>query len=164
MENHYAPPRSDVDDVTPRGQGVTHDMIAALRGTKGWVLLIGILTLIGAIFMVLAALSMLLGGAFIGAAGGNAPSSTMIAGMGLVYLVMAITYVFPAWYLLKYSSAIGRFVGSGTSGDLEDALQQQRKFWKFVGVLAIVMMVVFVLGMIAAIAIPIFMAGARGGV
>jgi hypothetical protein len=98
-----------------------------------------------------------------GAAGAGAPPAGMMAGLGIVYLVLALLYIFPALYLLKYSSSIGRFVGSGRAGDLEDALQQQRKFWKFVGVLAIVMMVMFVLGMIAAIAIPVFMAGARGG-
>ena len=163
MENHYAPPRANVDDVAPRGQGITGDMIEAMRGTKGWVLLIGILTMIGAVFMVLGAIGMMLGGVFMGAAGAGAPPAGMMAGLGIVYLVLALLYIFPALYLLKYSTSIGRFVGSGRAGDLEDALQQQRKFWKFVGVLAIVMMVMFVLGMIAAIAIPVFMAGARGG-
>jgi len=163
MLNHYAPPQSDVDDVAPRGQGITGNMIETMRGTKGWVLLIGILTMIGAAFMVLGAIGMMVGGIFMGAVGTEGPPAAMMAGMGAAYLVMAVVYIFPAWYLLKYASSIGRFVSTGGVGDLEEALHQQRRFWKFVGVLAIVMMILFVLGMIAAVAIPVFIAGARGG-
>ena len=53
MANHYAPPQANVDDVTAPGQMITDEMIESLRGTKGWVLLVGIMSLIGAAFMVL---------------------------------------------------------------------------------------------------------------
>ena len=45
---------------------------------------------------------------------------------------------------------------------MEAALHQQRKFWRLAGVLALIMIVVMVLGIIAAIAIPTLM-GARIG-
>lgn len=162
MANHYAPPQSNVDDVAQAGQGITSEMIEALRGTKGWVLLIGILTLIGAGFMVLGGIGMLFGSAFIGAAGAGAPPAAMLVGMGAGYLAFAILYIFPGLYLIKYSTAIGRLISSGQSHDLEDALHQQRKFWKFVGVLFIVMMVLGIVGVIAAIALPAYMMASGG--
>lgn len=164
MANHYAPPQANVDDVTPAGQMITGEMIDALRGTKGWVLLFGILTLIGAGFMVLGGIGMVFGSAFMGAAGGarGGPPAAVFAGMGVVYLIMAVIYVFPGWFLIKYSSAIGRLVSSGQAHDMEDALHAQRKFWKLVGVLMIVMMVLGIVGVIAAIAIPAVMM-AKGG-
>lgn len=163
MTNHYAPPQANVDDVTPAGQAITGEMIEALRGTKGWVLLAGILTLIGAAFMVLGGIGMLFGSAFMGTAGGGgAPPAAVMAGMGAAYLIFAVIYIFPGWFLIKYSSAIGRLLGSGQARDLEDALHQQRKFWKLIGILIIVMLVFVVLGIIAAITLPALML-ARGG-
>lgn len=162
MANHYAPPQANVDDVAPAGQGITGEMIEALRGTKGWVLLIGIMTLIGAGFMVLGGIGMLFGSAFMGAAGAGAPQAAVFVGMGALYIVLAILYIFPGLFLIKYSSAIGRLVNSGQSNDMEDALNQQRKFWKFVGVLFIVGMVVGILGVIAAIALPAYMMASGG--
>ena len=164
MANHYAPPQANVDDVTPSGQMITGAMIDALRGTKGWVLLIGILSFIGTAFMILGGVGMLFGSAFMGAAGGRAggPPAAMIAGMGVVYLVMAVVYIFPGLFLIKYSSAIGRLLGSGQAQDMEDALIQQRKFWKFMGVFFVIFLVLMVVGIIAAIALPLMMA--KGGV
>jgi hypothetical protein len=40
---------------------------------------------------------------------------------------------------------------------MEAALQQQQKFWKFVGVLALITIVITVIGMVAAIALPMMM-------
>ena len=157
MTDAYAPPQSDVADHTVKLGEITDEMVSALRGTKGWVLLFGILMFIGAAFMVIGGLGMIFGGAMMGA-GANGVPQGMFAGMGVVYLVMAVLYVFPALYLVKYSSAIGRLVSDGRAADMEEALHQQRKFWKFVGVLMLIVMVFAVIGMVAAIALPMWMA------
>ena len=160
MANHYAPPRANVDDVTPSGQNITGEMIEAIRGTKPWVLLVGILSLIGAGFMVLGGVGILFGSAFMGAAGGEGvPQPGMLIGMGVGYIIFAIIYIFPGLFLIRYSSAIGRLLSSGQAQDMEDALNQQRKFWRLIGILVVVMMVIMVLGVIAAIAVPLMMGG-----
>ena len=43
MSSHYAPPRAAVADVEFAGGNITGDMIEAMRGTKSWVMLIGVL-------------------------------------------------------------------------------------------------------------------------
>lgn len=155
MTDAYAPPQSDVADYTVKPGVITAEMVNALRGTKGWVLLIGILMFVGAAFMVIGALGMIFSGAMIGAGANEAPQG-MFAGMGVMYLVMAVLYLFPASFLVKYSSAIGRLVSDGRAADMEAALHQQRKFWKFAGVLALIMMVLAVIGMVAAVAVPMW--------
>lgn len=158
MANHYAPPQANVDDVTAPGQMITDEMIESLRGTKGWVLLVGIMSLIGAAFMVLGGIGILFSSALMsGAAGG--PSAAMLTGMGVGYIVLAVIYIFPGLFLIKYSSAIGRLLSSGQAQDMEDALNQQRKFWKLIGVLFLIFVVLFVVGMIAAISLPFLMGG-----
>lgn len=162
MANHYAPPRANVDDVTPSGQNITGEMIESLRGTKTWVLLVGILSLIGAGFMVLAGVAMLFGSAFMGSVGGEGASPPgMLIGMGVGYILFAVIYIFPGLFLIRYSSAIGRLLSSGQAQDMEDALNQQRKFWKLIGVLVLIMFVIMVVGVIAAIALPFMMGGIK---
>lgn len=156
MTDAYTPPQSDLTGHNPKVGAITEEMVNALRGTKGWVLLIGILIFIGAAFMVLAGIGMIAGGAAIGGAAPGMPSG-MFAGMGIAYLLIALLYIFPALYLIKYSSAIGRLVSGGQEADMEAALHQQRKFWKFVGVLALIGTVLSVVGIVAAIALPAMM-------
>ncbi|MBI3898715.1 MAG: hypothetical protein HY308_10525 [Gammaproteobacteria bacterium] len=158
MSNQYEPPQAHLEDVTPAGSSITGPMIEALRGTKTWVSLIGILLLISAGFLVLGGIGMVLGSAVIGASGGQgAPPAVVFVGIGSMYVVFAAFYIFLGMYLVKYSSAISRLVSSGQAGDMEDALNYQRKFWKLAGVSALVMLVVMVLGIIAAIAVPVLM-------
>ena len=158
MIDAYSPPQSNVADHNIKVGAVTDEMMSALRGTKGWVQLIGILMYISAGFIAIAGLGMIFGGAMM-ASGASGMPKGMLTGMGVVYLVMSVVYIFPATYLVKYASAIGRLVRDGRAEDMEAALQQQQKFWKFVGVLMLVMLVITVIGMVAAIALPMMMRG-----
>lgn len=162
MSNHYAPPRSEVADVGAAGGAITGEMIDAMRGTKPWVMLIGVLMLIGAGFTVLAGLGMMFGGSMMSRGPAGAPPTALLMGMGAAYLLFSLIYVFLGVYLVKYSSAIGRLLSSGQSADMEGALEQQRKFWRLAGVLSLVGLVLAVLGIIAAIAIPSYMAMTHG--
>ena len=62
MIDAYSPPQSNVADHNIKVGAITEEMVSALRGTKGWVQLIGILMYIGAGFMVIGALGMIFGG------------------------------------------------------------------------------------------------------
>lgn len=160
MTDAYSAPQADLNQYESNVGAITEGMVEALRGTKGWVLLIAILMYIGAAFMVLGGFGMMVGGAVAGAATPGMPQGVFTA-MGAVYLLMALLYLFPATYLVKYSSAIGRLISDGRASDMEAALQQQRKFWKFMGVLALIFVVLMILGMVTAIALPMWIATHR---
>ena len=52
MNDQYNPPKAEVGSVNrATGTGLTTEMIDAMRGTKPWVLLIGIVLMISAGFM-----------------------------------------------------------------------------------------------------------------
>jgi hypothetical protein len=163
MSNVYAPPGANVDDVQRGGGAVTSAMVEALRGTKGWVLFIGILLFIAAVFMGLGGLMMVVGMGFAGVADKGMPGGTaMLAGMGVLYLISAAIYIFMGMYLVQYAGSCSKVVKDAQPGDLEAALNHQRKFWKLGGIMALIFMVIAVLGMVAAIAIPVMMGvGAR---
>jgi hypothetical protein len=130
---------------------VTPGMINALRSTKPWTMLLAVLGFISIGFMVLAGLGMALFSSLIPGVRGQG------AVMGLVYIVMAVLYFFPALYLVKYSSAVERFLNTGMPADMESALTYQKSFWKFVGILSLIGIGFMILGIGAAITIPMLM-------
>jgi hypothetical protein len=92
---------------------------------------------IGAGFMVLVGLTAGVAGA--------ATGRLETLGLMVVYPIMAVVYVFPSLFLLRYADRIRSFVASGHEQDLASALDAQRSFWKFAGILTIVSIVVAIL-------------------
>ena len=155
-----APQQQQVNAMTER-------VIGALRGTKPWVQFLSVMIWIGAIFMILAGLLMMV----FGMAGpamaqseplnipeiyepdyssaGFAASAPMGGGInfiiGLVYMALALLYIYPATRLWKYGDRIGKLITTRDVVCLEDALEAQRSFWKFVGVITLIMIVLQVM-------------------
>jgi hypothetical protein len=129
---------------------VSEATILALRQTRPWVMFLGILAFIGSAFMLLASLLMI-GVALV--AGGGSAEKGMQALLGVIYLPLAVLYIYPGIKLWTYGSSIGRLMNSGAVADLEAALGQQKSFWKFSGIAAIVVMALYtvlVAGVVAA--------------
>ncbi|CAG0973414.1 hypothetical protein BURK2_01430 [Burkholderiales bacterium] len=131
--------------------------VKALEGTQGWVRLVGVLLFIAAALTTLGAVMMLfvgaLGASALGRAGGG-----LVAAIAIPYALFAVLYGFLGNHLNNYAAAIARLVKSGLSPDLEQALDAQRKFWKLAGIVFLAMLGLAVLGILAAIAIPMMMA------
>ena len=156
MTNQYAPPTSNLDALPSEGVGITSAMLEALRKTKGWVLLVGIMLFLGAAFTVFMAVVMVFAGDMFGGAKG-VPKGMGI-GIGVLYIVFAIVYGMLGLHLVRYSSAISRLMSDASSESMETALQHQQKFWRLAGFLMLLFLIFAVLGIVAAIAIPAFMA------
>jgi hypothetical protein len=158
MTNQYAPPTSNLDTLPNEGGGITSAMLEALRKTKGWVMLVGIMLFVAAAFTILAALVMIFAGSMLGASNTNSMPKGATAAMGAFYLVFAVVYSALGFYLVKYSGAISRLIGDASSASMEIALQYQQKFWRLAGFLMLLFLIFAVLGIAAAIAIPAMMA------
>jgi uncharacterized protein DUF5362 len=100
-----------------------------LQRTQPWVRFLAIMGFIGAGFMVLVGLTAGVAGA--------ATGRVETIGLMVVYPIMAVLYVFPSLFLLRYADRIRSFVASGREQDLVGALDAQRSFWKFAGILTI---------------------------
>ncbi len=128
-------------------QPITPLMAQHLLATRPWVLFLSILAFIGCGLLVVGGLGMMV----IGDRGGlirpppDAPGliHLVMAGLsGLIHLVMAGLSGATAWLLFKYAAAIKACRYSGSSGDMEAALRIQKSFWKFVGIMTIVMLAI----------------------
>ncbi len=166
MTNIYAPPSANLSGSTGAHGQITDAMVESLRKTKGWVLLIAILLFIFAALMGLGSIGIFIGAGAMSAGVTGAKSASMPAGMmfgmGFMYLVFALIYVVLGVYLAKYSSSIGRLQRDGESHSMEAALESQQKFWRLTGVLTLLGLVLMVVGIVAAIAIPMMQKSGGG--
>lgn len=128
-----------------------------LSGTQPWVRLISILGFISAGLMIVS-------GVFIALFGMAAMGSGVEAlALGIMYPLFGILYIVPSLYLFRYASRINDYVRGGQEIQLELALDSQRAFWKFVGVLTVIGIVIGILGIVAAILVPTLIMMRGGG-
>jgi hypothetical protein len=102
-----------------------------------------------------AGLSMLMGlvAAAMGVAGADAFTQSptplpfspafIFFGYALLLCVAAVIYLLPSLRLLRYANAIARLELAADSAALEDALEHQRAFWRTVGVITIVSLLLY---------------------
>jgi hypothetical protein len=121
-----------------------------LRRAKPWVRFISVMTFIGAAFM-------MLGGLFITLMGSSIPGFSeagipYVGGaLGIVYLLLALLYLFPGLFLWRYANAIDSLLRNQQSVALEEAMKHQTSFWRFVGIMMAVILVIYLLIFLGAI-------------
>lgn len=143
---------------------VPQEAITQLQGTKPWVRLIGVIMWIAVVLMLLGGVGVAIAGvAGVGAAaqGQGGPQAAMMIGMAVGYGFVALLYIYPTVKIWKYGTSIGRLVNSRSAEDLVAALDQQRSFWKFVGILFLITIVIYILAIIALVVFGVA-AGAGG--
>ncbi len=145
-------PTSSMAGLTPLAQQY-------LDQTRPWVRFISIMTFVSAGFMLLLGGGMLAFSVFGGLAARNRGEFGALGGaigagvMSLVYLVMAFVYVAPGVYLFRYASAIRHLKANSNAAALEDTLKHQKSFWRYVGILMAVAVVVAVVAIGLAVAV-----------
>jgi hypothetical protein len=122
----------------------------SLQQTQPWARFMGIVGFVMVGLMVLI-------GVAAGAAGiatGDAEAAVLL----VIYPLIALLYIFPSLHLVRYANRIRDFVAHGQQSQLEAALEAQRAFWKFIGIVTLVTILMTVLILIAAMVIGIAVA------
>ncbi len=151
----YSTPAASAIPVSRSSDAVvTQAVLKQLAGTKPWVRFISVLIFIGAGLMLIGAVVMLFAGAAIFQ---NANLGAYGAGMGIgmaaAYAIFAFIYIYPALKLWKYANQIGGLLASNSVLDLEGALNEQRSFWKFIGIMMLLILVLYaVIAVVAVVA------------
>lgn len=137
---------------------ITEPMLLSLRRTKPWVRVMSVIGFISVGFMAIT-------GAFnissMFRAESGLPFMPMIF-MGVLNILMALLYLLPSLYLFKFASSLGCLLDGGGADDLEEALSHQKAFWKFVGILTLVLLGIALSGITAAFVIPMISGGFVG--
>ena len=139
---------------------ITEKMSLYLKQTKPWVRFISIVMFVAVGLMVLVALFMMVGMGFIGNLtgqhGGKLGGFALGAVLGALYLLIALLYFFPGLYLFQYASAIGRMLKHDQTGGMEQALQKQKSFWKFIGIMLMIILCIYAIAIIVVGGLAIF--------
>jgi hypothetical protein len=156
--NPYSPPGASAPPAygTDDRAGVTDLTVEMLRQTRPWVLFISVMSFIGSAFMLLGGVAMLLMG--LAMPSGRGPNMAILS---VFYIPMAFLYVYPALKLWSYGSSIAKVVVSRAPADLEQALAHQKSFWKFVGISMLVLIGLYVVAIIGAVAVGAMAAGSH---
>ncbi len=71
---------------------------------------------------------------------------------GLLYLILIILYIFPTLYLYRSSAAARLAVECDDNIQMVEFLKNNKSFWKFCGILTIVMLAMYVVFIICMVA------------
>lgn len=120
---------------------VSENALASLNATRPWVKFLAILGFICIGLMVIAGLIMTFASSMIPTRPGMPQFGAVI---GIFYLIFAGIYLMPTLFLYRYSKAIAAIQSTGQSA-LEAALKNQKSFWKFMGILMLILLCLEVL-------------------
>ncbi|BDS05444.1 hypothetical protein NT6N_04840 [Oceaniferula spumae] len=63
--------------------------------------------------------------------------------LGSFYFILAVLFIIPSLRLSRYERSITRLVVSNQIEDLEQAIAHQRTFWKLMGIMILIMLVLY---------------------
>lgn len=130
--------------------------IAALKVSAKWCMF---LSIIGFIFIGL----MVVAGAFMSVAMAAIPTDPYGGSMGMgalgaikgyigiLYILLAVLYFFPVYYLFNYATGTRKALDSENSDVLSTALVNLKSHHKFLGIFTIITITVYILGIIGVI-------------
>ena len=122
-----------VAEVSPR-------TIEMLNQTRPWVQLMGVLLWIGTVLMGLGSIAVVFAALMSG--------QEIMVVVGALYVVGAIVYGVLAKSLTGYASRINSLRASERVDDLEDALESQKTFCKVCGIITLIGIVIYLLGIV----------------
>jgi hypothetical protein len=65
--------------------------------------------------------------------------------MFIVMLIMAVIYFFPLFYLLKFSTHAKKAVATCDSNEMTLAFKNIKSYWKYIGILIIILLAVYLI-------------------
>ena len=139
MENN-----SPLDDQLAEDLHISGRAESFLKETAKWARFLSILGFIGIGFLVLVALFI---GAFMNVMGGDQlPFPSFV--LTFVYLLIAALYFFPVLYLFRFATYTQRALRTADQSTLDDAFSNMKSHYKFIGILAVVVLAFYVLGLV----------------
>lgn len=121
-----------------------------LRTAAKWAMFLAIIGFIGIAFMVLVGLFVFAAGSAFSESGAFGASSFMTpAVLGGIYFILALLYFFPVLYLFKFASNTKKALNSNNSDSLTDAFENLKSHYKFLGIVMIIVIASYIIGIIA---------------
>lgn len=153
--------------LTPTHSAVSAAIVDQLARTKGWTRFFSVILWISTAFLILGGLGLI--GMSVASGIASEAFADQLGGamgllpLGIIYFLMAFIYIYPALKLGNFSSRIADLSNQPTETNLVAALNEQRAFWKYVGIWMIVFFALYVVIIIGAIGFGAFSAMSAAG-
>lgn len=153
---YQSPDVSPVEiQITAEWDSTLEDASRSLAQTKPWVLLLSILGFIGtALTIVFIPVVLFLGG---GNELGGPVSLAMLLPVLMMMGMAVLVYLIPSLLLWRYGRQIGRFLKSRNPDGFAAAIAAQKRFWQYVGILAVLITAFYAIILAGFVALPVFM-------
>ncbi len=128
---------------------ITETIKGYLRESAKWSFFLAIMGFIGIGFMLLAAIIMMVASSF---AAADATGFGAFGGvLAAVYLLFAVIYAFPVYYLYRYAADMKTALNSDNNEVLTSAFESLKSHHKFLGITIISIMVIYILVIIGVV-------------
>lgn len=127
------------------GLKITDQAKSFILETAKWAKFLAIVGFVFIGLMVLGAFFMLIAGASLPGMGGAG------AGVGVMYLLMALLYFFPTYYLLIFANKIKVGLTQSSQNDVDSGFENLKSTFKFMGILMIVVLGIYALFIVFAL-------------
>ena len=129
-----------IDRNTGEGITITNASQQNLKEAGRWANFLAIVGFVMLGLMVLGAIAMFALGSILPLGSGVSAGAA-----GVVYILMAALYFFPTYYLYQFSSKIKVGLKSTSQQDVDEAFQNLKSMFKFVGILMIIVLSIYVI-------------------
>ena len=124
---------------------------STLLSISKWVKFLSIVGIVMAVLLIfLGIIFMVAGGTLLSKfdGGGGGPGTFMGGFVGFLYIVIAVLYLYPVLKMLTYSNKMKKAVLYNSQDNYEDALSNFKSGVKFIGILTIIALVIYALGIV----------------
>jgi hypothetical protein len=148
------------DTQSDKNNSLTQITLSYLKETAKWCQFLSILGFIFLGFMLIAAVSMIIFGSEL--------NSTLAAAQGynrgvqfptgliaLLYIFIGALYFFPIYYLYNFATNMKKATFSGSNSEIEEAFKNLKSHYKFVGIVTIVILSIYLLIFLFGLALSI---------
>jgi hypothetical protein len=159
-DSFYKSPENISVPETPLLQpnAITEPMINYLKQASPWLRFVGILGFIFCGMSVFGGVILII--VMLAVSGLSEELGWSVIAIGLIYLPLGALYFFPSLFTYRFGTKIRNYMINNSEKELELAFKNNKSFWKFTGILCIIMLafipLTFVIAIIGGLAAVLF--------
>ena len=129
------------------GMNLTEYALSNFRTAGQWAKFLAIMGFIGVGFMIIVGFVMIIGISAMSVYDNN-PMGFGFAGVGFIYLIIAVLMFFPAYFMLMYANKISDAFRTRNVFSLDNASKQLKNYFLYTGVMTIIVLGIYIIAIL----------------
>lgn len=137
--------------VTDSPLTITPESELYLKSSASWASFLSIIGFVGITFMIIVGIFSLTMSSFL--SDFSDFSKVNMTGIGIVYLIMAIFYIFPTYYLFQFGDKMKTALKNHIQSDMDESLKKLKSMFKFIGIMTVIAICISIASIVFAITV-----------